>query len=233
MFLIPPIIKRLCHQPTAATKFLVLLLSADLVFILIQIPYRMGVMSNPYFSIETDMGYAEIYQYVKEFWIILLLLGIAVQRPRAIYFAWMCLFIYVLCDDALSVHENVGRWIGTQLDLQPMFGLRPRDFGELIVSVVAGGVLFSSIGVAYFFSDLHGKIMSRYLMGLFALLVLFGVGVDMIHQMVSFGKDAWGVIEDGGEMCIISLMVWYLFNLQPPAPGPRIPTPRNPASVPS
>ncbi|MBL4701796.1 MAG: hypothetical protein JKX85_11130 [Phycisphaeraceae bacterium] len=216
--MIPPIIKRLCNEPTAATRFLVLLLAADLVFILIQIPYHMGMMSNPFFSIEADMGYAEIYQYIKEFWIILLLFGIAIQRPRAIYLAWMCLFIYVLCDDALSIHETVGRWIATQLDLQPMFGLRSRDFGELMVSAVAGGVLFSSIGIAYFFSDLHGKTMSRHLVGLFALLVLFGVGVDMIHQMVSFGKDFWGIVEDGGEMGVISLMVWYLFNLQPPPP---------------
>ncbi len=208
---------KLCCEPWSDTKkLLVLLLSVDVVFILLQIPYHMGMMSSPMFSIETDRGYPEVYQYIKEFWIILLLFGAFLcHKPRLVYLVWTCLFAYILVDDAMSVHENVGRWAAAEFNLQPMFGLRARDLGELGFSAIAGSLLFSGIGMAYFFSNAQGRTITKHLTGLFALLVMFGIGVDMIHEMVSQGKIVWGVIEDGGEMCIISLMAWYVFKLPP------------------
>ena len=49
-----------------SNKLLILLLLADLVFIIIHGLYRMNLVSNSLFSIERDFGYAEVYQYIKE-----------------------------------------------------------------------------------------------------------------------------------------------------------------------
>ena len=50
---------------------------------------------------------------------------------------------------------------------------------------------------------------------LFGLLVFFGVGVDFLHSALTVGKRsdfAVGLIEDGGEMLAMSLLVWYSFR---------------------
>ena len=78
----------------STTKFLVLLLLADLVFVLLQIPYKLHIISNINFWIEQGRGYAEVYQFIKEYWIVLMLLFIAIKRSHVIYFAWSLLFGY-------------------------------------------------------------------------------------------------------------------------------------------
>ncbi len=194
-------------------KLLILLLLADCVFILLHIPYTMQMISNSFFSIEKDLGYAEIYQYIKIYWIILLLLCIVAKRKRMIYFAWLLLFLYLLIDDMLRVHEKLGRHLVSYFEYQPAFGLRAQDFGELSVSIFFGALLFTFLAIAYFQSDNKGKERSKHLLALIVLLAVFGIAMDMIHSMASWGRDLWGLIEDGGEMLVISIIVWYVFNI--------------------
>jgi len=195
------------------TKLLALLLLADCIFILLHIPHTMQIITNPLFSIGRDMGYAEVYQYIKIYWIVLLLLYIVVKRKRLIYFAWFLLFLYLLIDDTLRVHETMGRHIVSYFEYQPAFGLRAQDFGELSVSFFFGTLLFTFIAIAYLQSDNKGKQRSKHLLALVMLLAVFGVAMDMIHSMASWGSDLWGLIEDGGEMLVISIIVWYVFNI--------------------
>ena len=47
-------------------------------------------------------------------------------------------------------------------------------------------------------------------------LVFFGVGVDMAHIAIKLGRKVnfiFGVVEDGGEMLVASLILWYVFLL--------------------
>jgi hypothetical protein len=197
-----------------STKFLFLLLIVDLVFILVHGVYKMNLVSNPLFSIERDFGYAEVYQYIKEFWIVVLLFIVAIKRSRIIYFAWSSLFIYLLLDDSLQIHENFGGYLVNYFDFQPMFHLRAQDFGELSVSMLFGFLLFTFIGTSYLFSDTISKQISKYLFILVVSLAFFGVLVDMLHIAIPWGKSIWGLIEDGGEMLIMSIIVWYVFDLK-------------------
>lgn len=193
-------------------QFLLLLLAADLVFIFLQIPYNMGMMSSPLFSIEIDRGYAEIYQYIKEFWNVLMLMFLVWRWRRMVYVAWTCLFIYILLDDSLSIHETLGKWIVVQTHWHEMLGLRARDYGELVVSAVAGTVLLGWVGISWYFTDVMGRAISRVLAILFVMLVFFGIGVDMFHEWIPFAKRVFGIMEDGGEMLVVSVMTWYLFK---------------------
>jgi hypothetical protein len=202
-----------------ATKLLVLLLLADLVFILLQVPYKMQLVTNLNFWIEQGRGYAEVYQFIKEYWIGLMLFFIAIKRTRAIYFAWSLLFIYLLIDDSLELHENFGRFLVNYFGFRPAFGLPAFVFGELTVSIFFGTLLFLFIAVAYFLSDSKAKEISRHLFILILLLVFFGIILDTFHVFISWDESKWGdvsilgVIEDGGEMLIMSIIVWYVFKL--------------------
>jgi hypothetical protein len=197
-----------------STKFLFLLLIADLAFILLHGVYMVHFVSNPLFSIEKDLGYAEVYQYIKEFWIVVLLFITAIKRSHIIYFAWSLLFMYLLLDDSLQIHENFGRYLVNYFDFHAMFYLRAQDFGELSVSMLFGFLLFTFIGISYLFSDHIAKQISKHLFILVMSVAFFGVLVDMLHIAIPWGKSIWGLIEDGGEMLIMSIIVWYVFDLK-------------------
>jgi hypothetical protein len=55
---------------TASGKVLLLCLGADAILILIHVLHLYsGIFSNPYYSIATDRGFGESFQYIKEGWI--------------------------------------------------------------------------------------------------------------------------------------------------------------------
>lgn len=202
------------HLENKSTIFLILLLLADCAFVLLHGAYKLHLVSDPLFSVEKDFGYAEIYQYVKEYWIVILLFLTAIQRNHIIYFAWSLLFMYLLLDDSLQIHENFGDYLAEYFNFQPMFYLEGEDFGELGVSMISGLLLFTFIGISYLSSDQMAKQVSKYLFILVMSVAFFGVVVDMLHVAIPWGKAIFGLIEDGGEMLIMSIIVWYVFSLK-------------------
>jgi len=205
---------------TGPNRLLILLLVGDCVFILLHVFWLMDWMSNPLLSIERDRGYAEGFQYLKECSIALLLLVLATRRRQAVYLAWSVLFAYFLIDDSFKIHEQYGRMLAHYLEWQPMFRLRTEDIGELAVSVIVGILVFTSIAVSYSFGGPAARKASRHLCVLVAILVFFGVVVDMLHIALSLGKDAIGLIEDGGEMLTMSVIAWYVVKLVSSPQGP-------------
>ena len=126
------------------------------------------------------------------------------------------MFTYFLFDDALTIHERVGKHIAWSLTLTPPLGLRLQDLGELAVMAAAGMILFSLVIWAYLHGPQAFKKMSQDMMLLVLALVFFGVIVDMAHSAIKLGWEVnfiLGVIEDGGEMLAASLILWYVFLL--------------------
>lgn len=205
-------------------KLLFLLIITDLMFMILDVLNLVKIIKNPLFFIGRDLGYAEFYQYMKEYWVIILLLIIAYKRKKFIYLSWSLIFLYVLLDDSLKLHETVGISITDYFEFQPMFGLRAKDFGELGVSIFFGTFLFSFLGIFYFYGKEEAKKISNHLLFLFFMLVFFGILVDMVGMMLhGYGggllthiiNRLFILIEDGGEMIVMSIMVWYLFSLKP------------------
>ena len=128
--------------------------------------------------------------------------------------SWSVLFIYLLLDDSLIIHEKFGGYLAKYLDFQPMFYLRAEDFGELSVSILFGFLLFTFIGASYVFSGQIERHVSKHLFILIIFLAFFGVLVDMLHVAIPWGKTIFGFIEDGGEMLVISIIVWCVFELK-------------------
>ena len=195
-----------------SVRVLVILFLIDCIFVLLHGIYKLHLISNPLFSIEKEFGYPEIYQYIKEFSIMLLLFKMAKNRKQFIFFAWSLLFMYFLFDDSFQIHEKLGSFLAHYLEFQPMFYLRAQDFGELGVSMFFGVLLFSLIGGGYLFSDSKAKQISKYLFILVMYLAFFGVFVDMLHIAIPWGKSIWGLIEDAGEMVVMSIIVWYVYK---------------------
>ncbi len=199
-------------------RLICLFLATDIVLIILHIIYKeTDFISNPLFSVEKDRGYAELFQYVKEYWIALLLALLAVQKRSFLYLGWSLLFFYVLLDDALSIHEKWGDIISNKLGILPALNLAADDFGEIIVSVFFGLIFLSFIGIAYRFSDRASREISRYLIVMLFALASFGIAVDLVHEAVNvvfrsrFLGSLLGLIEDGGEMVVMSIIAAFVF----------------------
>lgn len=192
--------------------FLMLLIAGDFVFVALHFIGKIFELT-PLLNIEKDQGYAEFYQYTKFFWIFSLLIYLCFWRDGR-FLAWAFLFLYLLADDALSIHENVGGIISERLDFAPLFGLRLQDYGELAVTGVMFIFLFGPLFWVYWNGSQEFKSTSRNIAILLSSLIFFGVVVDMLHVMVDFGGRVsflLGVVEDGGEMLSVSLVLWYVF----------------------
>lgn len=196
---------------------LLLLLCADLAAIALHsINSLTPFLKNPFLSLSKDGGYPETYQYLKWFWIVVLLVYISISRRTFGYAVWGLVFTYFLCDDALQIHERVGNRIAWHLTVTPPLGLKFQDLGELAVSAAAGVILLSLVAWAYSRGSQAFKKISQDLLLLILALVLFGVVFDMAHSAIRLGwkvEFILGVIEDGGEMLVASLILGYVFGL--------------------
>lgn len=199
-----------------ALNFLFLLLIGDGAFILLSFILWNPSIDLPLLSLEKDRGYPEFYQYVKELSIVVLLISILIKTRSFGFSVWALIFLYLLADDALSIHENFGRILSEKLKFTPSFGLRAKDYGELMTSVMAGAFFLSPLALFYARAQSMFKEVTRHLLILMLGLAFFGVVVDLVHIAVNVGRRTGlliGAFEDGGEMVVMSFMAWYVFLL--------------------
>jgi len=209
----------------SATVFLILLLCADLAFfgmhfIAAIIGDIIGdikwVLENKLFNIERDRVYPEMYQYIKFFWIIILLFNLSLKNRSLHYIPWVLLFTYFLFDDSISIHERGGNLFAEHFNFTPHFGLRLQDYGQLATSATAGIFLFLPLVWAYRKGTQIFRKISLDIGLLVLVLVFFGVVVDTMREAVHLGNAVdfiMGFVEESGEMLAVSLVLWYIFLL--------------------
>jgi hypothetical protein len=200
-------------------KLIILLLLTDLMFILMHILFMYtDVITNFIFALWRDRGPAEFFQYIKYIWVLVLFLVIFFKRRNLLFFVYSLLFFYFLIDDFFEGHETVGGFLAEYFSLPALFfGLRPQDLGEFIVYVVVGSIFFSLITIFHLRSDLYARTISKYMVILIVLLAFFGIGIDMVGMAF---EDEWvgaffNMIEDGGELIVMSFITWFVYRLNP------------------
>ncbi len=213
-------IVRLSHQADASLVHVgVVLLSLDVFFIAVFLVH--GIYSALYndcapvlgheWHIGRDRSYAEMFGYLKMTFIVSALILIRGKRQRPIYLALILIFTVALLDDALQLHERLGRGIVDALALEALAGRMSPQFGELIVWTILGVFLLASARAGFVRSPQEDRSNSLLLMGAFAVLMLFAVVADLAHVVVQHefkfpGADLlFTVIEDGGEQIALTL----------------------------
>lgn len=191
--------------------FLCMLILTDLVFVGLHLVHtHTSYLANGTYSIEQDRGHAEFFQYTKEFWIIILMLVVFIKEATLTNMSWLMVFVYVLFDDAISIHENIGHLASNLFAFAAELGLRAQDWGELLVTALAGVVLLTPVVIAYLRASARERMHSLTMALLLGVLAFFGIGVDMLHSL--FGGDSWGMLEDTGEMFAVSVILFYMFR---------------------
>lgn len=202
-----PTLKRI---PWRLGFILIAMFTIDIVFVLISIAEDARGFRDR-FHVALDNGPAEKFQYVKWALLSTMLACRAIFSRSSMPGAWAVLFLYLLIDDSQQIHERFGELISLAWHFHPMLGLRAQDFGELIVTAIATVPLALLIGTIYIFSRERERIFCRTMLLLLIALAFFGVVVDMIDIIAPWRslQLALGIIEDGGEMIVASLMVAY------------------------
>lgn len=201
---------------SSPTWLLILLLSTDMIFIVLGYSYGSFVgWDNSDFNIGKDGGYAETFQYIKEFGMLVSFCLFFLRYRYVINLGWQTLFVYIFLDDSFRIHERVGEAIAQHYSIVPIAGLRPQAFGELIVSTFFGLLILSLLSIGYYYAQSGFRRIAGHLVGLLSILVSIGVIFDMVHTLLDpFHQSILlEVLEEGGEMLIISVMAWYVYRL--------------------
>lgn len=224
--------QNLLKQPISKRSIQIfsILVSIDFLFIVLHIFHvRTGLLLDSRFFITMDRGYAEIYQYLKLLGIVFCMRLLFIRNRSPIYLGWLYIFLLVLADDAIQIHERLGIGLGRLLRFQPLLGLRPQDFGELLV-FSAYALLILAIVVTSYRKERNSthKVASAGLFVLLLLLMLFSVVVDALHIAANSLSSPqinpaelnliFEILEDGGELVVVSLIAGFSYLLVNPKP---------------
>ena len=167
------------------------------------------------FRIDVDRGYAEIYQYVKEFFVASMLMILAFRHRQAVLVAWSVFFGFLLLDDSFRLHERLGTLIGKIVDLEPYIGVERQVYGEVLASTLFGATLLIPLMALAFLGRQNQltKCANATLLYLTICLVFFGVFIDAFKNFLPSLGFLFDLIEDGGEMIVMSAITGFVHVL--------------------
>ncbi len=199
------------------SELLCLLLATDLLLILLHLLHTFtGFFAHNNYSIEAERGFAEIYQYVKFFWVVLMSGWLWWRTSEKSYLSWSVVFGYFLLDDSFRLHESLGGKIALYFNYSEGLGLRAKDFGEMTIMAVFGVFILSVLGLGYYFGSPTFRSRFKILFVGILLLIGFGAAIDILHSALVEGSLLFtlvGIVEDGGELLVVSGMTWYVYSL--------------------
>lgn len=215
---------RLITQCPPAWKTLLALLAIDAVFIAIFIYFgvQQVISDNPakfpqFWSLSADYSLPEFFGYAKLAFIAALLFKAFQKTGQFILWSWSVIFVVLLADDSLRLHEYGGEWVAARLGFGTIQDIGPQYLGELVMWLVLGVIALSVL-----LSGLLRTPVSKMGSSGFFLLVIFGlvvtgIGIDLISSAsylkdidngTAVSKTLYGfllIAEDGGEAVFVSL----------------------------
>ncbi len=167
------------------------------------------------FNITWEHAMSERFNYWKWFTAAILLAAASFKTRSRVFACLSGVFLTLFADDYWRLHERIGAFLAGRLEIGAMVGLRPQDFGELMVWSALGIPVVALFGLAAVSkADPYRGHLVPFAIGVAALIVV-GVGFDMAHSVVNQltgpgGLDfLFGVLEDGGELLFGSLVCSY------------------------
>jgi hypothetical protein len=120
-------------------------------------------------------------------------------------------------DDLIQLHEQAGTTLAVLFNFSPALGLRAKDFGEILFAAACGVIAVALVLATLLRGHAHARRISLHLLTLLCLLAFFAVFFDALHTIAFFNAPKLAVlltlIEDGGEMLIVSAITVYTFDV--------------------
>ena len=131
------------------------------------------------------------------------------------------IFTFLLLDDSLELHEQLGTLVKDGFGYHPALGLRGDDLGELTIWAIWGSASLAVFALGYWRSSSAGRRIGHvFILGI-AGLATFGIGVDMLNVLADdVGEGLLNQVvrylltnlEDGGELVVASLLLAFAFT---------------------
>lgn len=202
--------------PRPGRVLLWLLLAADVAFVGLHVlSIQLTRWARRELVIHVDGSIPEHFQFVKLGWAAILALLLARYFRGWAFVAWGALLAYIVVDDFFMVHEWAGRELAARTGGASVLGLPAEAVGEVVPPALAVLVTAPFILWGAWRSQGEERRVSRRLLGLVALLAAFGVVLDFVHTALGEAPGQtwkiWGLVEDGGELVIASLILAHVF----------------------
>jgi hypothetical protein len=209
---------RLLTGARAFLGILAALLAVDAALVLLHVLHElqdMGVIDGGAWLhsrsllLSEERGYGEIWGYAKALAATAGLLALCWRSRAPVFGALAFTFALIVLDDSLMIHEVFGHRLATGLALDPSFGLRAQDLGELSVWAMLGVAVVAALAVGFRCSNRRARATAAIFFGLLAALVFVAVGIDMLnialHDAFPGAHRLWPLAEEGGELVVLSL----------------------------
>ncbi|MDH2328637.1 hypothetical protein QCN27_17435 [Cereibacter sp. SYSU M97828] len=176
----------------------------------------------PRLDIFSDTGLPERFNHAKWAGIAFLLL-LTFHRLRVpALLAMSVLFLLILADDSMRLHERGSEALAILWPNMPTFGMTRAEAGEVTTWSLLGAVVVPILAWGFLSTPRDWWPRIRWPMLGFAGILFFAIGMDVAQQPLWFidnqaifywGKLGLGLIEDTGEAVFGSLTLAYCIGL--------------------
>lgn len=170
--------------------------------------------NNEVWSLGVDASISEVYMYLKAGVAALALFGLYFRKRAVTYLGWALALLFILLDDSLGLHEAFSVFVVTNASLPTVLNVEPEHYAPLILWAGVGLVLMGLILWGYVREPTTRR-FSRWLLLLLGVLFFCGGVVDALREsapdqtqpLVRYILKRTVIIEDGGEMVVLSFFV--------------------------
>lgn len=144
------------------------------------------------FNADADRGFAESTGYL----FVLVAAGALIyawrwSRRRSVFAALAAIFLAIVVDDSLEVHERGGHAISSSLGWEPLMGVRAQDLGELTVWALIAAPLGLIFCIAWYFSDRDARRGALKVVACLAVMLFFATVIDVLGPASGPGGLDW------------------------------------------
>ena len=170
-----------------------------------------------HFNIARDGGIPEIFNYFKLCLVSAVLMLIYRRSRVPMYLILALIFAYAFLDDALLLHEQLGSVLAEALALPDKWGLKGRTYGQPLYFAIVAGVSAPMLLGGWIYANSTHRRLSATMIASLCALAFFAVFVDIVHAFVAghslIAKHALALVEDGGEMLVVTLSCWVALSI--------------------
>jgi hypothetical protein len=148
------------------------------------------VLHSRFFHLSRDRGFCELVQYLKYGLVMAMLVEWKRRRPSPLLGAWVALLTILLLDDALGLHEFLGKILARATGVDTLWGREAKDVFE-----IAGFFLLEGIALLFVFARWLAapRDLQRHSVALVLVmtpLVFSGIVLDALpwHQAEKIGQ---------------------------------------------
>ncbi len=205
------------RQRHDAHVLLMVMLAIDVALILAHaFQARLPFLRPGLFDIDAQFSLSSLMIFAQFAAMVLFLSEIKYNRRDRAFDFWKYLFLYILADDIFEISEHAGEILGELFSFETLFGLTPADYGKFAFAIGGGLAVSAFLGYLLRRSSREFVTVSFAIFVMLSCFAFFAVVFDIIHAI--FDKDprmgfAFAILEEGGEMIVLSFLTAYLFHV--------------------